>query len=623
MFSLNALFTQNINELLKKSGLSRSQAQSLIKKENVSANTSSTTNFNRSNEDVLKDVNNSMETLSFTSDLQGNDINEEVNLWDPPIVKFGANKNTTYTYDDTTYVWNGRGWFAQDPKSLELKDVNNEEASIFYFGYNTFNDEYQSFQKFQDFSIDPNYVIGPGDEVVIMLWGQTEVNKSYIISKEGYIFVENLGQVFVNGLTLKKLENKLFKLLSKVYSSLNNKNNDASTFFDVSLGSTLLKPIRAFVSGNLINPGAYNFSPNTTLFSSLFHFGGPSIEGSLRDIHLIRNGKKIASIDFYDFLLSGEMRNDIKIQNNDVIHIPARGKSVNVKGEISRPAIYELSSENGILDLIEMAGGLLSTTAYDRVKVERIINPKNKNYNDLGRKIIDINLNEIFNSNNDFSLNDGDDIQFFKVPVDYKNFVRVEGSVKRRGNYSLTQGMRVIDLIEQAGGLKGDAFLKKAYITRQNTDLTNSLLDVDLSQVLKNDSLANIVLQNKDVLMVYNTTLLTYRDGVSISGHVINPGIKSFRNNMTLYDLIFEAGGFENKMHIKKTFLERAELFRLKEDGISYDLIYFNLEEVLNGFGLANEFLKMGDKVNIYSNEDVLGRQKENSNCIGVCKKSR
>ena len=124
-----------------------------------------------------------------------------------------------YTYDDTTYVWNGRGWFAQDPKSLELKDVNNFEASIFYFGYNTFNDEYQSFQKFQDFSIDPNYVIGPGDEVVIMLWGQTEVNKSYIISKEGYIFVENLGQVFVNGLTLKKLENKLFKLLSKVYSS--------------------------------------------------------------------------------------------------------------------------------------------------------------------------------------------------------------------------------------------------------------------------------------------------------------------------------------------------------------------------------------------------------------------
>ena len=236
LFSLNALFTQNINELLKKSGLSRSQAQSLIKKENVSANTSSTTNFNRSNEDVLKDVNNSMETLSFTSDLQGNDINEEVNLWDPPIVKFGANKNTTYTYDDTTYVWNGRGWFAQDPKSLELKDVNNEEASIFYFGYNTFNDEYQSFQKFQDFSIDPNYVIGPGDEVVIMLWGQTEVNKSYIISKEGYIFVENLGQVFVNGLTLKKLENKLFKLLSKVYSSLNNKNNDASTFLMSALG---------------------------------------------------------------------------------------------------------------------------------------------------------------------------------------------------------------------------------------------------------------------------------------------------------------------------------------------------------------------------------------------------
>ena len=165
-----------------------------------------------------------------------------------------------------------------------------------------------------------------------------------LFQKKGIFFVDNLGQVFVNGLTLEKLDKKLFKLLKKVYSSLDNSSTPASTFLDISLGSTLNRPLRVFVVGEVRESGAFDISNSATLYSR-FIFGGPTEKGSLRDIRLIRSGKEIGSIDFYEFLLTGKKSKDKKLQSNDVIFIPPRGKSVKVSGEISRPFIFELKEK--------------------------------------------------------------------------------------------------------------------------------------------------------------------------------------------------------------------------------------------------------------------------------------
>ena len=167
--------------------------------------------------------------------------------WDPPIVSFNKNLNTTYTFLDTTYLWNGKIWVIED--SILKQKIDKDP----YFGYDVFKTDPKIFQNLDLTNVDPNHIIGPGDEIIIMLWGQVEINVPYVVSKEGYIFVDNLGQVFVNGLTLEKLDKKLFKLLKKVYSSLDNSSTPASTFLDISLGSTLNRPLRVFVVGEVRN----------------------------------------------------------------------------------------------------------------------------------------------------------------------------------------------------------------------------------------------------------------------------------------------------------------------------------------------------------------------------------
>ena len=204
----------------------------------------------------------------------------------------------------------------------------NEKKMDSYFGYNVFQGNPELFQASSFEPVGPDYIVGPGDEIIIMLWGETEINSSYTITRDGYVFLPNVGQVFVNGLTLEGLEKKLFKLLKKAYSSLDPSSGLPTTFFSVSLGSITLKPIRIFILGEIDQPGAYSVKPSASLFSSLFYFNGPKTSGSLREIKLIRNGKQFATIDYYDYLTKGTADGDIRLQRNDVIFIPPRKNTI-------------------------------------------------------------------------------------------------------------------------------------------------------------------------------------------------------------------------------------------------------------------------------------------------------
>ena len=280
----------------------------------------------------------------------------------------------------------------EDENDKEDGDTNDEEdinevvsISSNYFGYNTFLGDPEFFQQSYTESIDPDYLIGPGDEIIIMLWGDTQFNTKYNVSIEGYLFLKDVGQIFVNGLTLEKLEKKLFNVFRKSYSSLDPNSGNPSTFFDVSLGSIALRPLRIFVAGQVKQPGAYSLKNTATLFSSLYYFNGPEISGSLRSINLIRNGKQHSEIDYYDYLLTGKQVDDVKLQKDDVVFIPPRGKTVTVVGTIRRNSIFELKSNETLTDLIEIAGGLLSTTYTKRIQIDRILPWKSRAVNGIDR----------------------------------------------------------------------------------------------------------------------------------------------------------------------------------------------------------------------------------------------
>ena len=289
-----------------------------------------------------------------------------------------------------------------DEKKLEVVDESGlniasakqtTQAGLTYFGYDIFKRDPALFQATSVGAVDPDYLIGAGDEIIVMLWGETQFRQVLTVDREGFVFIPEIGQVFVNGLNLNLLESKLFRVFSQSYASLNPQGGTPTTFLDVSLGN--LRPLRIQILGEVAQPGAYTVSPSATLFSSLYYFNGPTTLGSLRDIQLIRGGKKIASIDFYDYLLSGEKPKDQKLQLDDVIFIPRRLKTVSIAGEINRSGIYELKPEESLVDFITMAGDLKVTAYLDRAQIDRIVPFENRKELGMDRMYIDVNLERV------------------------------------------------------------------------------------------------------------------------------------------------------------------------------------------------------------------------------------
>ena len=367
------------------------------------------------------------------------------------------------------------------------------------------------------------------------------MRQTYVVTRDGYVFIENVGQVFVNGLTLSQLEDKLLKLLAKVYSSLSSDMN-ATSYLDVSLGGAALIPKRIFALGDVLQPGAYETPSSTTLFSSLFYFNGPTRNGSLRNIQLIRNKKVIGSVDYYSYLLFGRKTNDIQIQKNDIVFIPKRGRTVAVKGEILRPAIYELNSTEKLSDLIEIAGGVIQQHIKKRLQITRILPFNDKIKTEQGLTKIDINLNDLIKKTVDIELFDGDTVQFFSISKKFSDVVTISGDIMRPGTYQLTKDMKVLDLIEKADGLKATSFLENATVTRLNKDSSLTNISINLAETLENDPVHNISLFSNDIVKIYNSHSMKFKSNVSINGHVLFPGEKTYKDSMTVLDLIFRWG---------------------------------------------------------------------------------
>lgn len=444
-----------------------------------------------------------------------------------------------------------------------------------YFGYEIFSDTPDLFKPSASGPVDEGYVIGPEDELRLTVWGATEFQYDLQVDIEGRIFIPSIGQITVAGQQLRALRESLRLRLGKSYSGL--LRDPQTVFMDVTI--TRLRPIKVFVLGEVNNPGGYVFSSNSTLFNILYGIGGPKVSGSLRDVQIIRDGRRIASIDLYDLLLKGVDPRSIPLLNNDRIFIPLRKNTISIDGPVRRPAIYELIGNEDFDDLLGYAGGLEPEAYGDRFQIRRVLPLNERQENpSFARELIDYSLTDALLGSQEVDLNDGDQIRLFSITNVLDDVVTVYGEVNQAGTYQLSESVRTVrDLILSADDLKEDALRKRAILTRTADDSTKRSFTIDLDQAFAGDPENDLSLEKRDVLQVFsNKVELIESRFVTISGAVTSPGRFEYVENMTLEDLILKAGGFS-----ENAYLGDIELVRNSEpdregrltEKITYELI--------------------------------------------------
>ena len=403
------------------------------------------------------------------------------------------------------------------------------EGDIKVFGRDIFNNSNLTFEPSLNIATPVDYRLGPGDQLVIEVWGASQANITQKVTPDGYITIPDVGPIQVNGLTVQAASNKIRAKLSKIYSGMGTTNVDLSTDVKVSLGQ--IRTIQVNIMGEVAQPGTYALSSFSTVFHALYKAGGISQLGSLRNIKVVRGGRTVATVDVYDYILHGRSHSDIRLQEGDVILASPYDALVLVKGKIKRPMYYEMKRTESIRTLIDYAGGFTNDAYTSAVTVER---------NDEKERTIcsvdDMNYGV-------FKVKDGDVVSIGAILDRYNNRIEIKGAVYRPGFYELGKEISTVrDLITKADGLLEDAFTNRAVLHRENLDKTLEIISVNVKGVLDGTE-PDITLQRNDVLFIPSKYDLEAKGTVEISGEVYSPGIFPYAENTKLEDLIIMAGG--------------------------------------------------------------------------------
>ena len=414
---------------------------------------------------------------------------------------------------------------AQNNNMREAAPVGN----IKVFGRDIFNNSNLTFEPSLNIATPVDYRLGPGDQLVIEVWGASQANITQKVTPDGYITIPDVGPIQVNGLTVQAASNKIRAKLSKIYSGMGTTNVDLSTDVKVSLGQ--IRTIQVNIMGEVAQPGTYALSSFSTVFHALYKAGGISQLGSLRNIKVVRGGRTVATVDVYDYILHGRSHSDIRLQEGDVILASPYDALVLVKGKIKRPMYYEMKRTESIRTLIDYAGGFTNDAYTSAVTVER---------NDEKERTIcsvdDMNYGV-------FKVKDGDVVSVGAILDRYNNRIEIKGAVYRPGFYELGKEISTVrDLITKADGLLEDAFTNRAVLHRENLDKTLEIISVNVKGVLDGTE-PDITLQRNDVLFIPSKYDLEAKGTIEISGEVYSPGIFPYAENTKLEDLIIMAGG--------------------------------------------------------------------------------
>lgn len=395
------------------------------------------------------------------------------------------------------------------------------------FGHDVFTNRNLTFEPSINLATPVDYRLGPGDEVIIDVWGASENTIRQSISPEGTIQVSGLGPVQLSGMTVKDANAYLQREFSKIYSGISG--SEPTSQIKLTLGD--IRTIQINIMGEVAVPGTYTLSSFSSVFHALYRAGGVNKIGSLRSIKVVRNGKTIADLDVYDYLMKGKMKDDIRLQEGDVIIVNPYESLVRIAGKVKRPMFYEMKPTETVATILNYAGGFTGD-AYK--KAVRIIRKS-------GREHQVYNVDEMDYSV--FRLDDGDSISVDAVLKRFENRVEIRGAVYRSGLYELSGTVNTVkQLIKKAEGLRGDAFLNRALLDRENEDLSHEVIAVDLGGLLKG-TVADIPLQKNDILYIPSIHDLKEEETISIHGEVASPGTFLFSKNMTIEDLLVQSGG--------------------------------------------------------------------------------
>lgn len=395
------------------------------------------------------------------------------------------------------------------------------------FGHDVFTNRNLTFEPSINLATPVDYRLGPGDEVIIDVWGASENTIRQSISPEGTIQVSGLGPVQLSGMTVKDANAYLQREFSKIYSGISG--SEPTSQIKLTLGD--IRTIQINIMGEVAVPGTYTLSSFSSVFHALYRAGGVNKIGSLRSIKVVRNGKTIADLDVYDYLMKGKMKDDIRLQEGDVIIVNPYESLVRIAGKVKRPMFYEMKPTETVTTILNYAGGFTGD-AYK--KAVRIIRKS-------GREHQVYNVDEMDYSV--FRLDDGDSISVDAVLKRFENRVEIRGAVYRSGLYELSGTVNTVkQLIKKAEGLRGDAFLNRALLDRENEDLSHEVIAVDLGGLLKG-TVADIPLQKNDILYIPSIHDLKEEETISIHGEVASPGTFLFSKNMTIEDLLVQSGG--------------------------------------------------------------------------------
>ena len=396
------------------------------------------------------------------------------------------------------------------------------------FGRNIFNTRNLTFEPSVNLATPSNYRLGPGDEVIIDIWGASQNTIRQQISPEGTINISKIGPVNLSGMTVSAANDYLKAALNKIYNGLNNTTDPTS---DIRLTLGNIRTIQINVMGEVVQPGTYALSSFSTVFHALYRAGGVSDIGSLRNVQLVRNGKNIATIDVYEFIMKGNTQDDIRLQEGDVVIVPAYDVLVKISGKVKRPMRFEMKKGESLSTLITYAGGF-DADAYTRSL--RGVRQNGEEYEVNTVKDMDYSI---------YKMRNGDVVTAEAILNRFTNKLEIRGAVYRPGIYQLSGKLNTIrELVNEAQGLTGDAFLNRAVLYRQREDLTSEVVPVDIRSIMDGTS-PNLALMKNDILYIPSIHDLEDRGNVTVHGEVAHPDSYPYADNMTLEDLIIQAGG--------------------------------------------------------------------------------
>lgn len=444
----------------------------------------------------------------------------------------GYNKMQLGMLNDST-MYNPDMFIAVDEYGRPIKPVKPEDQ---VFGRNIFTNKNLSFEPDMNVATPQDYRLGPGDEIIIDIWGASENSIRQEISPDGCINIPGLGVISLNGLNIADAREYLKSELSKIYA-------DEGNQIQVTLGNT--RSIKVNVMGEVMVPGTYTLSAFASVFHALYSAGGITDLGSLRDIRVARNGNTVANVDVYEYILQGKTEGNISLQEGDVIIVPTYEAIVKVEGKVKRPMKYEMKSDESISTLLKYAGFFAANAYKNSVRVVR----------QEGRQFSVATVDrDDFAS---FKVMDGDVVSADSIINRFSNKLEVVGAVYRPGIYEFCDNINTVkELLTQADGLLGDAFTNRAVLYRQRENLTSEVLSVDVKGIM-NGTAPDVELKNNDLLYIPSIHDIKYSGDVYISGEIKNPGVYPYSDNMTLEDFVITAGGLKDEASLVRVDVSR------------------------------------------------------------------